>query len=1312
MDNNTILDILFKVKNKKVSSSLTKLFFEENRVESEILNPDRIASQYSSIPIPAPSPANSVIGIMDYHSDLLLTEDTSVSNKLSWNTGSLKNFINPAIHFSYEVQLYDDDGSGNIGNRIYANDPSDWYFFYNSGQLTFFGDNSSHNAVSNHGYHIKVYQYIGSFGAGAGDLNSSVEVSQVAHGLSVGDLIYRDPVTPSYEKAIADGIAPEKSDVIGVVKSVIDVDNFVYQYLIGEFINTGSGFPIGDEGDAIFLSDITPGLMTNIPPNTLGHISKPIGIILEENAKMILFQMRGFKVSEDSGGSVGGTEYDYYVTENDFDDLKSALSNNSYLSVFVPNGTYSAPINPGVNALEVTNAKLVHGETEEGVIIDLNTISDGSSTTTGLKVTSGVYPIIENLLIKDFTVSKSYDIYGVNASYATLRDVRVTSIRNSNASYNGYGIANASKSINISANSCDIEISNVRRSIGITGPKIEEVSHSSVISSTSGYLKGSHHLTNVALDLFTMENCSNITNLELDLGDDGGDGIINCNNLSNINLNVYGTMGRLGVIKDSKNISNVSCLGANEEDFIFNNCKYLSNIEIESEISHNLITGINNCEYLDNIRIKNCLSNPILNSKYINNLHLENNHLGLSSDDATKGHLEGCENVTNASISAVNLELETPPRPIFTVNGVYSCNQLLNIELIGSGKHNDAPAFQHGFIQSTSLNNCNAIGAVYSSFYGCIGLINPTSLGSESDLVADNYNKGAFTSCANITGARIERVSTYKISAFLNCSNISDSFFSLSASTGLQYLFNQSKDLSNISINNSDEISFYNSTNISHINLFAVDNICFLDSSNISNVKVSSISGLMGATNGVFENCINISNSDIIGGTDISTYFYGFKDCENLTNCHVEGVNSTSSTIASSFINCIDIKGCSAKYSRLAGFKNSTQLINCKSDSNHRGSGVADDDKGEFEECEQIDNSIASRDGVNISGFYYCKSVSNSIVGELNGNNSISIGFNHTDIISDSQVNDVKTIAFNVCNNVSNCSIDNAPLCFGGGDNISSINITNCDDKLFSQVTNISNISVDGDNLISDNDYLFYSCENIDNISISFNSDKNLRNFTCFKDSVNISNINTDNASTFKSNLFYDTFTKAFFYNSSNISNIKLDINSQSAGNFTNIFINSDNISNIDLMIDVNGFVTNMTSGIFRNSNNINSVKIVVDQPSDITTFISCEDICNSNISLINLDGTVASAFGSCERIVNSKIEMSYSNSGITIRVLNDCTQITNLYMNLNRIGASTSTSVGFYACNNIVNSVVESTGGTTSHSNDIIPFIEAANNW
>jgi hypothetical protein len=187
-------------------------------------------------------------------------------------------------------------------------------------------------------------------------------VTQTAHGFSVGKAIYFDGT--NYDLALANSTA--KAEVIGVVESVIDVNNFVF---ISVGIITGlSGLTAGNVG---WLSDVTAGLITNTIPTTPGNITKPIWIALSTTSA-IVYQERGKIIPNPSFQSFG------------FEQATSSLTMTAATGYYT-NGTglitYTVP-----NTAEDGDYYVISGGVNTtGWVVQMNT---GQVLTAGNKTTS------------------------------------------------------------------------------------------------------------------------------------------------------------------------------------------------------------------------------------------------------------------------------------------------------------------------------------------------------------------------------------------------------------------------------------------------------------------------------------------------------------------------------------------------------------------------------------------------------------------------------------------------------------------------------------------------------------------------------------------------------------------------------------------------------------------------------------------------------------------------------------------------------------------------------------------------------------
>lgn len=105
--------------------------------------------------------------------------------------------------------------------------------------------------------------------ANPGDLSLSLSVTQVSHGLVVGNII-RISNVGTYVKAKADSVANSTS-VVGIVTAVMDVDTFTFQY--GGIIDVLAGLSVGLP---YFLDPTTLGGYTPTLPTTAGQTVLPL----------------------------------------------------------------------------------------------------------------------------------------------------------------------------------------------------------------------------------------------------------------------------------------------------------------------------------------------------------------------------------------------------------------------------------------------------------------------------------------------------------------------------------------------------------------------------------------------------------------------------------------------------------------------------------------------------------------------------------------------------------------------------------------------------------------------------------------------------------------------------------------------------------------------------------------------------------------------------------------------------------------------------------------------------------------------------
>jgi uncharacterized cupin superfamily protein len=124
---------------------------------------------------------------------------------------------------------------------------------------------------------------------GAGGQTTSFSVAQTTHGLSVGNAI-KSTGANTYGKAQSNSVA--NSEVVGIVTVVTDANNFTF--VSGGIITTG--VPAQAAGTVMFLDPTTAGALTVTEPTTVGQVSKPVLIVLENAAKALVQNFRGLEI--------------------------------------------------------------------------------------------------------------------------------------------------------------------------------------------------------------------------------------------------------------------------------------------------------------------------------------------------------------------------------------------------------------------------------------------------------------------------------------------------------------------------------------------------------------------------------------------------------------------------------------------------------------------------------------------------------------------------------------------------------------------------------------------------------------------------------------------------------------------------------------------------------------------------------------------------------------------------------------------------------------------------------------------------------
>jgi hypothetical protein len=142
-----------------------------------------------------------------------------------------------------------------------------------------------------------------------------ININQVAHGFAVGDVIKSSGASNDFDLAQAD--SPVNAEVVGIVASVSDVNNFAY---ISSAVNLATAAtPVGVAGQAVWLDPAVAGGMTVTKPTTNGQVTRPLGTIIESGVSMYFDcsglaeeltaagSLSNYRVFQSGGGGGGGS---------------------------------------------------------------------------------------------------------------------------------------------------------------------------------------------------------------------------------------------------------------------------------------------------------------------------------------------------------------------------------------------------------------------------------------------------------------------------------------------------------------------------------------------------------------------------------------------------------------------------------------------------------------------------------------------------------------------------------------------------------------------------------------------------------------------------------------------------------------------------------------------------------------------------------------------------------------------------------------------------------------------------------------------
>jgi len=179
----------------------------------------------------------------------------------TWETNSIENFSIIPLRFATAAHLFGESGAGATG----ATGPA------------------------------------GATGSSSVGDSVSFTVSQTAHGFVVGDVIKESGTANTYAKAQADSAA--NAEVVGIVTTVTNVNSFAYT-THGIVI---AGVPAVAAGTVLFLSPSSAGALTSTEPTSVGQVSIPLAVVLENSVRMLFNNKRGEVLSTPAIGATGST---------------------------------------------------------------------------------------------------------------------------------------------------------------------------------------------------------------------------------------------------------------------------------------------------------------------------------------------------------------------------------------------------------------------------------------------------------------------------------------------------------------------------------------------------------------------------------------------------------------------------------------------------------------------------------------------------------------------------------------------------------------------------------------------------------------------------------------------------------------------------------------------------------------------------------------------------------------------------------------------------------------------------------------------
>lgn len=180
--------------------------------------------------------------------------------------------------------------------------------------------------------------------------NSTIPVTQTAHGFSIGDYVKMSAVAGVYELGQADSLANAQG--IGFVTSVDGVDGFTLTQ--NGYIENSGVVPAQPAGTVMYLDSATAGSLTTVRPTANNSILKPVAIIVESGVSMWILSDSPTVVKVGGGGGVESVtssddilDFDNTDPQNPVGsiDVEELANNTTFINELTQNTTFQNEVN-------------------------------------------------------------------------------------------------------------------------------------------------------------------------------------------------------------------------------------------------------------------------------------------------------------------------------------------------------------------------------------------------------------------------------------------------------------------------------------------------------------------------------------------------------------------------------------------------------------------------------------------------------------------------------------------------------------------------------------------------------------------------------------------------------------------------------------------------------------------------------------------------------------------------------------------------------------------------------------------------------